>query len=79
MASILSILKNIINLNRVHIEKQEYVTTPTQRFGEIYEEKQLHIRLRPTRNYQVAVRYVGRSARDTTTRTMKRVGGELPI
>ena len=52
MASILSILKNIINLNRVHIEKQEYVTTPTQRFGEIYEEKQLHIRLRPTRNYQ---------------------------
>ena len=52
MASILSILKNIINLNRVHIEKQEYVTTPTQRFGEIYKEKQLHIRLRPTRNYQ---------------------------
>ena len=52
MASLLSILKNIINLNRVHVEKQGIVKVPVQRFGEIFEEKQIHIRLRPIRRYQ---------------------------
>ncbi|MBO7728170.1 MAG: ISL3 family transposase [Oscillospiraceae bacterium] len=52
MASLLSILKNIINLKRVHVEKQEFVTMPVQRFGEIFEEKQIHIWLRPIRRYQ---------------------------
>ena len=52
MASLLSILKNIINLNRVHVEKQEFVTELVQRFGETFEEKQIHIWLRPIRRYQ---------------------------
>ena len=52
MASLLSILKNIINLNRVHIEKQDFLTVGVSHFGEIFEEKQLHIWLRPIRRYQ---------------------------
>ena len=52
MASLLSILKNIINLNRVHVEKQEIVTVGVSHFGEIFEEKQLHVWLRPIRRYQ---------------------------
>ena len=52
MASLLSILKTIINLNRVHVEKHSIVTALTKHFGEIHEEKQLHIWLRPIRRYQ---------------------------
>ena len=52
MASLLSILKKIINLNRVHVEKQEIVTFPVQRFGESFEEKQIHVHLRPIRRCQ---------------------------
>ena len=52
MASLLSILKNIIKLNRVHVEKREIVTQPVQRYGEIFEEEQIHICLRPIRRYQ---------------------------
>ena len=49
MASLLSILKNTINLNRVHVEKQEIVTVPVPHFGEIFDEKQIHVHLRPIR------------------------------
>ena len=52
MASLLSILKNVINLNRVHVEKSEIVTVPERHFGEIYEEKRIYIWLRPIRRYQ---------------------------
>ena len=52
MASLLSILKNVINLNRVHVEKQEIVTVPVPRFGGIYNEKQVHIYLRPIRRVE---------------------------
>ena len=52
MASPLSILKNIINLNRVHVEKQEFVTAPVLHFGEVFEEKRIYIWLRPIRRYQ---------------------------
>ena len=52
MASQLSILKNILNLNRVHIENEKIVTVSAQHFGEIHEEKQLHINLRPYKKDQ---------------------------
>lgn len=52
MASLLSIFKNIIKLNRVHVEKQEIVTMLVQRYGEIFEEKRIQIWLRPIRRYQ---------------------------
>lgn len=52
MASLLSILKNVINLNRVHVEKQEFVTVPVLPFGEVFEEKRIHIWLRPIRRLQ---------------------------
>ena len=52
MASLLSILKTVINLNRVHVENQEIVTEPISRFGEVFEEQQVHVHLRPIRRYQ---------------------------
>jgi len=52
MASLLSILKNVINLKRVHVEKQEIVTVPVVRFGEIFDEKQIHVHLRPIQRSQ---------------------------
>ena len=52
MASLLSILKSVINLNRVHIEKRDIVTVPAKRFGEIFEEQQIHLWLRPIQRYQ---------------------------
>lgn len=52
MASLLSILKNVINLNSVHVEKQDIVTVEVARFGELHNEKQLHIHLRPIKRYQ---------------------------
>ena len=52
MASLLSILKNILNLNRVHVENHEIVKVPVRHFGEVFEEKRLHVHLRPIRRYQ---------------------------
>ena len=52
MASLLSILKNVINLKMVHVEKQEIVTVPVVRFGEIFDEKQIHVHLRPIQRSQ---------------------------
>lgn len=52
MASLLSILKFIININRVHIEKTDIVTVMTKHFGESFAERQIHIWLRPIRRYQ---------------------------
>ena len=52
MASLLSILKTVINLNRVHVENQEIVTEAITSFGEVYEEQQVHVHLRPIRRHQ---------------------------
>ena len=52
MASLLSILKTIINLNKVHVEKQEMVNVQTERYGAAFEETQLHLHLRPIKRYQ---------------------------
>ena len=52
MASRTSILKNILNLNRVHVESQDLVNVPVSHYGEAFEEKQLHVHLRPIRRYQ---------------------------
>ena len=52
MASLLSILKNVIDLNSVHVEKQDIVTVQVARFGELHDEKQIHLYLRPIRRYQ---------------------------
>ena len=52
MASLLSILKNVINLNSVHVEKQDIVTVQVARFGEPHDAKQMHLYLRPIRRYQ---------------------------
>ena len=52
MASLLSILKKVIKLNDVHVENQSLVTVQVQHFGEMYDEQQLHVHLRPIRRYQ---------------------------
>ncbi len=52
MASLLSILRNILNLNRVHVGKQEIVTVPVSLCVENFEERRLRIHLRPIRRYQ---------------------------
>ncbi|MBQ9662819.1 MAG: hypothetical protein IJV40_06675 [Oscillospiraceae bacterium] len=38
MASQTSILKNILNLNRVHVESQDLVNVPVSHYGEAFEE-----------------------------------------
>ena len=63
MASYLSILKNIINLNRVHIEKQEIVTVSARHYGEVSQEKRLNIWLRPIKRYQNRCPVCGKKCR----------------
>ena len=60
MASLLSILKNIINLNSVHVENQNIETVQVQHFGELHDEQQLHVHLRPIRRYQSCCPVCGR-------------------
>ena len=52
MASLLSILKTVINLNRVHVENQDLVNVQAKRYGTVFEETQLHLHLRPIKRYQ---------------------------
>ena len=52
MASLLSILKTVINLNRVHVENQDLVNVQAKRYGTVFEETQLHVHLRPIKRYQ---------------------------
>ena len=52
MASLLSILKTVLNLNSVHVENQNIVTVQVRHFGELHDEQQLHVHLRPIRRYQ---------------------------
>lgn len=52
MASLLSILKTVINLNRVHVENQDLVNIQAKRYGTVFEETQLHVHLRPIKRYQ---------------------------
>jgi len=52
MASLLSIFKTVINLNRVHVENQDLVNVPISRFGEVFEETQWHVHIRPIRRNQ---------------------------
>jgi len=52
MTSLLSILKNVLNLNSVHVENQEIMTVLVHHFGELHSEQQIHIHLRPIRRYQ---------------------------
>ena len=77
MASLLSILKNVIDLNSVHVEKQDIVTVQVARFGELHDEKQIHLYLRP--DTRTAVQYVDRSVLDMTTGAIRKAGGEQPI
>ena len=52
MASLLSILKTVINLNSVHVENQNIITVQVRHFGELHEEQQIHVHLRPIKRYQ---------------------------
>ena len=52
MASLLSILKTVINLNSVHVENQNLITVQVRHFGELHEEQQFHVHLRPIKRYQ---------------------------
>ena len=52
MASLLSILKRVVNLNSVHVENQDLVTVQVQHFGEWHDEQQIHVHLRPIKRYQ---------------------------
>ena len=78
MASLLSILKNVINLNRVHVEKQEIVTVPVPRFGGIYNEKQVHIYLRPIRRSKASALSAGRNAPAMIAKATRKAGGGHP-
>ena len=60
MASLLSILKNVINLNSVHVENQNIETVQVRHFGELHDEQQLHVHLRPIRRYQSCCPVCGR-------------------
>ena len=53
MASLLSILKKVIKLNSVHNENQSLVTVQVQVFGELHNEQQLRVHLRPIIRYQL--------------------------
>ena len=52
MASLLSLLKRVVNLNSVHVENQDLVTVQVQHFGEWHDEQQIHVHLRPIKRYQ---------------------------
>ena len=47
-----SILANVLDIKRVHIENVEMVRKPRRFLGETFEEKQLHVHLRPIKRYQ---------------------------
>ncbi len=52
MASMLSILKTIININHIHVESQEIVSNAISRYGEIFEQKSILVHARPFRRLQ---------------------------
>ena len=52
MASMLSILKTIININHIHVESQEIVSNAISRYGEIFEQKSIMVHARPFRRLQ---------------------------
>ena len=52
MASLLSILKNILNINSTFLDNHKLVTVPVSKFGENFKEKQLHLHVRPILRYQ---------------------------
>ena len=52
MASPLSILKDVINLKKIHVESTELVTRNIQRYGESFEQKHIVVHGRPIRRMQ---------------------------
>ena len=52
MALPISVLKNILNLNLMHIEKCEEAITTYQAYGESYEQPSIFVHARPFRRKQ---------------------------
>lgn len=52
MASILSILKTIINLKCIHVNNCEIISDPVYKFGQMHEQKRILVHARPYRRLQ---------------------------